>query len=498
MVFSSSTFLFFFLPIVVAVSLVVPFKNLWLLIASLVFYLWGGGTFIFLLLTSIMVNWALGLAVGDAAYRPEDPGHGRLRRRICITLSVLVNVGLLAWFKYANFAAAQIDALVRAFDPAFEGLGIQDIVLPIGISFFTFQAMSYVLDVASGRARVLRNPIDFALYVSLFPQLIAGPIVRFHEIEQQLRDRSVTLDGFATGVNRFALGLVKKVVVADSVAVLADAAFSGDGSLPVAGAWVGILAYTIQIFFDFSGYTDMAIGMGQMLGFTFPENFRRPYSALSVTDFWRRWHMTLSHWFRDYVYIPLGGNRHGTFATYRNLAIVFLITGLWHGANWTFVVWGIYHGAWLIFERVFGTGVSEEPDPLMRVIRRATTLLIVMIGWVIFRADSIAEAGAYIGSLLGFGGRGIASEQLSPLTQALGYAVAEAVTPTAVLMLGVGMMTFFLPGDRATGKALDPEPGFTAPVWAPGFRFALSVILLPWALATVVSGTFSPFLYFRF
>lgn len=498
MVFSSSTFLFFFLPLVVAVSLIVPFKNLWLLVASLVFYLWGGGVFILLLLTSILVNWALGLMLGDSAYRPEDPAFGRTRRRACITLSVIANVGLLAWFKYANFAAAQVDAIAQVFSPGFEGVGISGIVLPIGISFFTFQAMSYVLDVASGRAQILRNPIDFALYVSLFPQLIAGPIVRFHEIDQQLRHRTVTIDRFASGVNRFALGLIKKVVVADSVAVLADAAFSGNGSLPVAGAWVGILAYTVQIFFDFSGYTDMAIGMGQMLGFTFPENFRRPYSALSVTDFWRRWHMTLSHWFRDYVYIPLGGNRHGTFATYRNLAIVFLVTGLWHGANWTFIVWGAYHGAWLILERVFKTGVTEEPDLPTRVIRRFTTLLVVIVGWVIFRADSISEAGAYIVSLAGFGGRAIATSATSPLTESLSYAVAEAASPTALIMLGLGLTTFFLPGERAIGRALDPEPGLAPPRWAPGVRLALSVVLLPWALATVVSGTFSPFLYFRF
>ena len=390
MVFSSIEFLFLFLPVVLLAYRVVPARarNGTLLAASLLFYTWGGGAFVLILAASIAIDYCAGWMVDDARER----GLPR-RRALGIALSVAVNVGLLAYFKYANFFVAQWNDLGDAV-----GIGTiawTSVALPIGISFFTFQSMSYTLDVARGRARHLRNPVDFALYVSLFPQLIAGPIVRFHEIADQMRERTTRLEDFAEGALRFSHGLVKKVVVADAVAPIADAAFGLDAAdLTTPAAWLGVAAYTIQIYFDFSGYSDMAIGLGRMFGFTFPENFRRPYSALSVTDFWRRWHITLSNWFRDYLYVPLGGNRASAAATYRNLIVVFLLVGFWHGANWTFLAWGVYHGGLLIAERL--TGQRPVRDASWPWLRRAVTLLAVVVGWAIFRADSIWHAAARV------------------------------------------------------------------------------------------------------
>ncbi|MDG2095545.1 MAG: MBOAT family O-acyltransferase, partial [Phycisphaerales bacterium] len=306
MVFSSQTFLFFFLPVVLGMYFLLGIgpmlRNLWLLLASLIFYAWGGADFILVLLLSIAGNWVLGL-IAERSHVNGSP----FAKRGSITLSVLLNIGILAWFKYANFFIDQVNDVGASF--GMDEFGWSRIALPIGISFFTFQATSYVIDVARGQARVMRNPIDFALYVSLFPQLIAGPIVRYHEISDQLKDRPFDWEHVSSGMLRFTHGLVKKVVIADSIGVIADTAFGSEAQINAGDAWLGLLAYTMQIYFDFSGYSDMAIGMGRMFGFRLPENFKRPYSAVCMTDFWRRWHVTLSNWFRDYVYIPLGGSR---------------------------------------------------------------------------------------------------------------------------------------------------------------------------------------------
>jgi alginate O-acetyltransferase complex protein AlgI len=341
--------------------------------------------------------------------------------------------------------------------------------------------MSYTVDVARGRRAHLRNPIDFALYVALFPQLIAGPIVRFHEIADQLGDRRAGMDAFAEGAVRFTHGLVKKVVVADAVAVVADAAFATPaGELTAVTAWLGVTAYTLQIYFDFSGYSDMAIGLGRMFGFRFPENFARPYSAVSVTDFWRRWHMTLSNWFRDYLYIPLGGSRDGASRTYRNLWVVFLLTGLWHGAAWTFVAWGAYHGALLVAERLVGQRPTGPTN--LEPVRRAATLLAVMVGWVLFRAETLTGALGYLRAMVAPGSLEVAPQ------------VAEVLDLRVTLVLAMASLVVLLPRHLVLGPTLERARG-AAPAAA---RLAVFGLALPYALLLMAGGSFSPFLYFRF
>jgi alginate O-acetyltransferase complex protein AlgI len=340
--------------------------------------------------------------------------------------------------------------------------------------------MSYTIDVARGRTTHLKNPFDFALYVALFPQLIAGPIVRFHEISDQIKDRTTSMESTAEGVVRFAHGLAKKVIIADGVAGIADAAFAADpATLGMSGAWLGVLAYTLQIYFDFSGYSDMAIGLGRIFGFKFPENFNRPYSALSVTDFWRRWHITLSNWFRDYLYIPLGGSRGAARRTYVNLWIVFLLTGAWHGANWTFVAWGIYHGGLLVAERVTGQRPVESASH--EWLRRIVVLFAVMVGWVLFRAESLAMAVGYLGAMFSFGGETIP-------------ALEAALSTKAVATLILGSLVFFLPRDFVLGPIVQRSHGRIAAA----SRAVVMVAGLPYAVLLLASGSFSPFLYFQF
>ncbi len=472
MVFSSVTFLFFFLPICLAGYYLVGkrLRNAWLLLSSLVFYTWGGGALVSLLIISTVVDYAMGWVVSSGV----STGSRRLIH-LGVAGSVLVNLGLLGYFKYANFLVEQLNSL---------GLGEiawTSVVLPIGISFFTFQSMSYTIDVARGRVEHLRNPLDFGLYVTLFPQLVAGPIVRFHEISDQLHNRVLSLERFALGATRFSHGLAKKVLIADSVAPIADAAFQTDASgLGLAGAWLGIAAYTIQIYFDFSGYSDMAIGLGNMLGFTFPENFRRPYSAVSITDFWRRWHITLSNWFRDYLYIPLGGSRGSNGRTLANLWIVFVLTGIWHGANWTFLLWGLYHGAWLVAERLtgqrpVGDGASWAP------LRRAITLLAVMVGWVLFRSPDAGSAVEYLGAMFSTGG-------VTP------EIITDAMDTRALIAMGLGIASVLIPGNIVGGLLVTGWQGARGAV----VRVAEVAIALPYAMVIVASGSFSPFLYYQF
>ncbi len=481
MVFSSIEFLFLFLPVLLVLYRLAPrrLENGVLLAASLLFYIWGGGAFVFILLISVCVDYFAGWLVASA----RRSGHGsrdRPRLRVLgVTLSVSVNLALLGFFKYANFVAEQLNDLGAAL-----GLGTiawTTVGLPIGISFFTFQSMSYTLDLARGRAEHLRNPLDFALYVALFPQLICGPIVRYHEIAEQIRDRRTGLDDFAEGALRFVHGLVKKVIVADAAGTVADAAFGLPGDqLTTAAAWLGVFAYTLQIYFDFSGYSDMAIGLGGMFGFSFPENFRRPYSAVSITDFWRRWHITLSSWLRDYLYIPLGGSRGGQVLTYRNLVVVFLLTGFWHGAAWQFLVWGIYHGALLVAERLAGQRPVGTANAVW--LRRPAVLLLVMLGWVIFRADSLGQALEVYRSMFSFSGF-----DLSPV-------VADALTRRVALILALGSAVVLLPPDFVAGPALARGRGRGAIF----LRAAVLALGVPYATLLIASGNFSPFLYFQF
>jgi alginate O-acetyltransferase complex protein AlgI len=475
MSFATPTFLWFFMPLTLAVYWVLPrgARNGVLAVASLVFYTWGGHAFVFLLLGCVAVNFATGIALDSST--PFLQRH----RRTALVIAIVVDVGALAVWKYADFASRQINSLVHAFGG--HGSHVLHFVLPIGISFFTFHHLSYVVDVYRGTRKPLRNPLTFMTYILMFPQLIAGPIVRFHEIADQLDKPSHDRVGdFAAGFPRFALGLSKKVLVADSVAPVVNSVFALHTSqLTTESAWLGALAYTVQLYFDFSGYSDMAIGLGRMFGFQLPENFNRPYSASSITDFWRRWHMSLSRWFRDYLYIPLGGNRGGKWKTYRNLYIVFALTGFWHGANWTFLVWGLYHGTLLVIERVTGWGADETR---LMPLKRAITAFLVVIGWVVFRSDSLTRAGHILGAMFVPTGHGL------PAT------VSTALTHRTLLIFLVALLVFLIPRNFVMGRFVEFGTGRAAIAT----KFAYVIVLAPIAAALVAVGTFSPFLYYQF
>jgi alginate O-acetyltransferase complex protein AlgI len=379
MVFSSLTFVCLFLPSVLAVYFVAPrsARNLVLVVASAVFYIWGGRIAILLVGASIAVNFAVGRAIADA---------DQARRQRLIAWSVAGNLLVLIIFKYTSFIIANVNSLLDAFgnwrlpDPA--------IPLPLGISFFTFHIISYLVDVYRGSAQAQRSPAAFALYIINFPQLIAGPIIRYRPIAGQLDHRPVSFDDVDIGVARFAAGLAKKLLIANPIGAVGDHLFAvAPSDLPIWAVWLAVVCFALQIYFDFSGYSDMAIGMARMFGFRFPENFNYPYSATSIKDFWRRWHMTLSAWFRDYVYVPLGGSRGGTWSTVRNLWIVFLLCGAWHGASWNFIIWGAWHGLFLSIER--NELVQRVLSRMPNALRTAYVLLVVLIGWVFFRVTSL-------------------------------------------------------------------------------------------------------------
>ena len=391
MLFSSLIFIFLFLPLVLSVYFVSPkfIKNYVLLFFSLIFYAWGEPKFVLAMLLSIILNYFFALLISNSKGRKD------LRKSFLI-LSVIFNLGLMFIFKYLNFTISNINTLF-----GMEIFAQTHILLPIGISFFTFQAMSYVIDVYKGNVIVQRNPFYVAMYISLFPQLIAGPIVRYSTIEKQITTRTVTLEDFSEGVRRFVVGLSKKVLLANTLAIVADNVFSMDpGSLSLLLAWTGAIAYTFQIFFDFSGYSDMAIGLGLMFGFHFLENFNFPYTARSITDFWRRWHISLSSWFRDYVYFPMGGSRVNSRARLVfNLLIVWLLTGVWHGASWNFIVWGLFYFVILTIEKL--TGIPDKFNSVIAIrAYRLVTLVSIVIAWVIFRAPDLGYSIQYIKSML--------------------------------------------------------------------------------------------------
>ncbi|MBF0413864.1 MAG: MBOAT family protein [Desulfamplus sp.] len=405
MVFSSITFLFLFLPSVILIYLIVPqkFKNFFLMKVSLLFYFWGENYLVWIILTTILINYISGLYIESALKKNnEEYNTGKNRKAmIGLILSVAANLMLLGYFKYANFFVDNLNFLLNALSSGKEtGFELVKIILPLGISFYTFQAMSYTIDVYRGEVKATHNIINFACYVTLFPQLVAGPIVRYRDIDDQLCNHRMSAPYFAEGVFRFSVGLAKKVLIANTVAQVADAAFSTPlNELGTAFAWVGCLCYTLQIYFDFSGYSDMAIGLGYILGFRFLENFNFPYIADSIQDFWRRWHISLSTWFKDYLYIPLGGNKKGRIRTYFNLFIVFGLCGFWHGASWNFLVWGMYYGFFLVAERM-GLSIILKRFPV--ILRHIYVILIVMAGWVLFRADNLAHALAYLKIMAGF------------------------------------------------------------------------------------------------
>lgn len=474
MSFATPVFLWVFMPAVLLLYWVLPrsFRNLLIAVASLAFYTYGAGSFVVVLLGCIAANYAAGLALDH----PRLTARGR---NLVLFATVAGDLGVLAYWKYGGFLAQQVANVGQLFGgPSREIVGV---ALPIGISFFTFHHMSYVIDVWRRTRPALRHPVDFVTYIAMFPQLVAGPIVRFHEIADQLpqRDQNRAAD-FAAGFPRFALGLAKKTLVADTIAPVAQSVFSlSPSELTTPAAWLGVTAYTLQIYFDFSGYSDMAIGLGRMFGFRLPENFARPYSAISITDFWRRWHMSLSRWFRDYLYIPLGGNRGGGAKTYRNLAIVFLLTGLWHGAAWTFICWGAYHGTLLIIEKRTGVGKADGEVPWWW---RARTFILVMVGWVFFRAHDIGQA------------LGILRAMFWPMGHGLPSDVDVALSDQRLITMALALTVVLLPRTFVFGRVLEFGRGTAASLG----RAAVVCAAAPYAAVVVAAGTFSPFLYYQF
>jgi alginate O-acetyltransferase complex protein AlgI len=467
MVFSSITFLFYFLPIFLAFYFLTPTvkrRNVVALLFSLIFYAWGEPKFIILLLASIVFNFLAALIIDD---------RNGAARRIALAVAVAGNLFVLALFKYANFITGNLATLLAPFGFA---VAKTNITLPLGISFFTFHCLSYIIDIYRRRFRANRDPIDVALYISLFPQLVAGPIVRYKTVARQLDARRFTLGRASVGARIFIVGLAQKVLVADVVAPLVHVSFDQVPNRSMLEAWIGLISYTAQIYFDFAGYSNMAIGLGVVLGFTFPRNFRMPYTSLSITEFWRRWHISLSSWLRDYLYIPLGGNRGGNAQTYRNLVMVFLLCGLWHGANWTFVLWGAWHGAFLVIERL---GLQSVLARLATPARWAYALLAVMGGWVLFRAATLQDAVGYYASLIGRNG---ATE--------LSFDMHDALNERAIVTLIIGCVLAV--GPRWFPRL--PAPLFLRASADVTLTFALLII----SMITVAAGAYSPFLYFRF
>jgi alginate O-acetyltransferase complex protein AlgI len=461
-----------FLPIVLAAYFLLPnrFKNLILLIASLIFYAWGEPKYVLLMLVSILMNYIFGMFINK--YRNKI-----LYKKWTVALAVIANIGLLGYFKYSNFF---IDNVNDLFNLSIEN---EHLPLPIGISFFTFHALSYLIDVYRKDTAVQTNVYDLALYIALFPQLVAGPIIRYNTVADEIQKRTHSIELFSRGVRRFIIGLSKKVMIANPLGELADTLFAmNPGDMSTCTAWLGIIAYTLQIYFDFSGYSDMAIGLGHMFGFNFLENFNFPYISRSISEFWRRWHISLGSWFRDYVYIPLGGNRKGPWKTYRNLLIVWTITGFWHGASWTFLAWGFYYAVLISLERL---GLERLLVKTWRPVQHFYVLLIVMIGWVFFRADSFAYSSKYIQTLFGFNGTQAIDNSTFLYLNDYGYVFVMGIVfsmPVFDWLKGV-----FYREDTFMGR-------WALPIISPVFYMGLLLLVTMF----LVNSTYNPFIYFRF
>lgn len=473
MVFSSPVFLFAYLPLTLAVYYLMPlrWRNLALFLLSLVFYGWDKPIYIPVMLFSVTVSYLCGFPIGK--YRDRD----RHRARVWLVVSLVLNLSVLVFFKYTNFIIENLRLI-----PPLAGVlhPLEWLELPIGISFYTFQIMSYSIDLYRGENETQCSYIAFGTYVALFPQLIAGPIVRYRDVDRQLLSRTHTVDRFASGVRRFAVGFGKKILLGDALAaVYAYLSTAADFEFTVLSGWLMVATYTLHIYFDFSGYSDMAIGLGRMFGFEFPENFRYPYMASSITDFWRRWHITLSTWFREYVYIPLGGNRRGRARQYFNLAVVWLLTGLWHGASWNFVLWGLFYLILLVAEKAFLLRVLER-NRLTRVLGHIGALLLVGIGWMIFDHTDLGEAFRIIGGLFGIGTAGVAAATVSWL--ALRLLPLLAVSVAAATPYPTRLW------NRLTGR----RPALTV------LEPVLLVAVLALSVACAVRSDYSPFLYFNF
>ncbi|MBL7952704.1 MAG: MBOAT family protein [Flavobacteriales bacterium] len=483
MVFSSPVFLFLFLPVVLLLVICVgslKARNTVLTIASLFFYAWGEVLYAWVMLASILLNYGMG--------RWLEGARTTARRKLVMAIAVIANLGMLGWFKYANFIGENLDLFFHGF--GMDLISFDPVHLPIGISFFTFQGLSYVIDVYRREVPAQRKPGHIALYIALFPQLIAGPIVRYQDVAAEIDRRTMDPSAFAAGIRRFIIGLGKKLLIADSCARVADAAFAvPDASMPASLAWLGVIAYSIQIYFDFSGYSDMAIGMGRMFGFHFLENFNFPYIARSVRELWQRWHISLTTWFRDYVYIPLGGSRGNTVSTYRNLLIVFLLTGLWHGASWNFILWGVFHGLFLVLERL---GLEKVLRRLPYLFGVVYTLFIWNLSWALFHTDTLELAWNFTRSLFGqssYIGHLYASVYLS--NDVLCALVIGAFASTPLLRTALTWL-------RAKANSWNVRTrSFASGAYGLADVSAhIGILLL--CVMHMASSTYDPFIYFRF
>lgn len=463
MVFSSNVFLCVFLPVVFLAHTLIPglkARNGLLILASLLFYAYGEPIYVILMLVSILLNYLFGLWVGGESKN----------KKIGVITAVIVNLGVLAVFKYAS-------PLIGFLNESW-GLAVPfpKIALPIGISFFTFQALSYVIDVYRGNVGREKNLANIMLYISFFPQLIAGPIVKYHDIHLQLRDRSITAEGAASGLRRFSAGLAKKVLIANTMAGVADSIFASDAvGTNVVVCWIGALAYMMQIYFDFSGYSDMAIGMGRMFGFRIKENFNYPYISESIQEFWRRWHISLSGWFKEYLYIPLGGNRKGSLRTSVNKIIVFFCTGLWHGANLTFVFWGLYHGFFLMLEQYVPK--CEKKSRWISALKHVYTVVVVCVGFVFFRAETLTQGFSFVKEM--FTGFHYEAEVMN-------FALSN-LTPLVIVTFAAAVL-FSMP----VRKAAETIKGYQ------GISYGISLLLLVLCMMSLASNSYNPFIYFRF
>lgn len=465
MLFASMTFLWVFLPILLIVYFLAKekYRNIILLIFSLIFYSWGEPKYIFLMLISIFINYIFGLLIDKSQ---------KVSKKIILIIAIVINLSLLAYFKYFNFIVSNLNNIFVS-----NIFGAKEIALPIGISFYTFQIMSYIIDLYRGEIKVQKNPLKLALYISFFPQLIAGPIVKYHDIEEQINKREVKISKFSEGVKRFAIGLSKKVLLANILALMADSAFNSNiTELSMIHAWLGIICYMLQIYYDFSGYSDMAIGLGKMFGFEFMENFNLPYISSSITEFWRRWHISLSTWFKEYLYIPLGGNRKGKIRTYINLSIVFLATGLWHGASWNFIFWGIFHGFFILIERIKLKEILDKNK--FKIINHIYSLVVVMFGWIFFRADNMKNGIEYVKSM--FSGRLADNLELLAIINNRLYVVL------LIAIIFCGPIQEISKKYVKSGK----EKSYKEPI----IVGALMIL----CIMTLVSNTYNPFIYFRF
>ena len=464
MVFSSLLFLFRFLPAVLILYYIAPRKlrNVILLLFSLFFYAWGEPKYVFLMLFTITMDFFIGKGIDKA----KKEGNQKKAKRF-LMISILVDLSILGFFKYAGFLVSMINAILPL------KIEFRSLALPVGISFYTFQALSYVIDVYRKKVKPQENLLNFAVYITMFPQLVAGPIVKYSDIELQLSNRKISRAKFGQGIERLLFGLSKKVLLANNLGLLYET-IQASGSRSIMTSWLGIFAYTLQIYFDFSGYSDMAIGMGKMLGFTFPENFNFPYISDSITEFWRRWHMTLSGWFREYVYIPLGGNRVSKPRHILNLLIVWVLTGFWHGAAWNFILWGLYYGILLILEKyIFAPLLKKLP----KAARHIYTMLLVMFGWVLFSNTDFGSMRTYVGTLFGIGTKGF-------LDLAFFYYIRNNLI---ILIMGVLCATPLIRNYIVRCSRKKPE-----------VTSAVLLLLGILSIAFLVYGTYNPFLYFRF